>query len=458
MPRIKFFAYKKWIISFVAFIVTSLAFFFLANMLHAQGVDSPANQTPLCQQFNFNDIERKDRPTLDSLIAETKTPIIPDGETLEFRISQPSKKGTIFCGAIGQKKIDIITAENSSESTVLTLRTPHVEWNKPYETTRLELVSIPFDEVTGQHQVGLPNYFIIQDVKISSWWFSFIVSILLVIIIYLAAAIPVHHLKVARNKSIYNHQGVDPANPVIRQSSNKAYEFFLRMIKYLDPVAFTAEEYGKASIPNLQITWFTLVVFGLLIHVLLRTGQLCDISKDILLLLGISGTSKILLMGINATSNRLSLDNLAWLRAQGWLKDSNHQDKLNWEDLINTNGGFDVYKFQLLLFSFIIGITLTVSGLGVLTEFRLPQGFIELLGLANVVYILGNTVSRNSLAELNIQISELRSLEKNYSSNPSEYIIKARDVAGILVLAYGKEYTRFDPEITKQLLEPKPLN
>ncbi|MGM3308085.1 hypothetical protein ACSQ6I_19260 [Anabaena sp. WFMT] len=447
--------YEKWIALSVILVIT---FFFTSSILNAQEIISPINQNPLCQQVDFQEIAKKGRPTLNSILIETTSPIIPDGETIDIKISKPTKEGTVFCARIDEKDIEVLTAKNSSEGkTILTIKTPKIGWKNFNIEKSFELISIPFDEATGKYQVASPNFYILQDVKISSWPLSFIGSIALLIVIYLVAAIPVYNLKTSIDKSIYNSQNIDHVKFAKKHSPQRIREFFLQIIKYLDLVTFTTEKSGKASISNLQITWFTLIVFGLLIHVLLRTGQLSAISEDILWLLGISGTAKILSMGIDVSANRLSLDNLAWLRIQGYLNDSNQSKNANWKDLINTNGSFDVYKYQLLLFSFIVGITLTISGLRVLTEFKLPEGFLNLLGLSNVVYIFGNTISPNSIAELNKYINELRGFEKEYSSDPSKYIMKARDVAGMLTLIYGKESTKFNPEITDSLLEPKLL-
>jgi hypothetical protein len=161
---------------------------------------------------------------------------------------------------------------------------------------------------------------------------------------------------------------------------------------------------------------------------------------------------------IDVSKNKLSLENFSWLHTQEWLVEVKQTKSANWKDLINTNGSFDVYKYQLLLFSFIVGITLSVSGLNVLTEFKLPQGFLSLIGLSNVVYIFGNTISPNSIAELNKNIDDLRILEKEYFSKHDDYIIKARNVAGMLTLIYGKESTKFQTGIEDFLLQPKPLD
>jgi uncharacterized protein YacL len=463
MPKTKtkFNIRGKWIALSVIATMAFCYFFFTQGILNAEEVASPINQNPLCQQVDFKEIAKKNRPTLNSILIETKSPVIPDGEILDFKISQPTSDGTVFCSKIDGRDTEILTAKNSSEGkTILTLKIPSIGWRIAPKEGKFELLSIPLDEATGKYKVDSPSFYVIRDVKISSWLFSFIGSIALLITIYLIVAIPSYHINIANNTSIYNSQNTDPVKlqkSVIRQLQHKTKEFFLQITKYLDLVAFTAEKSGKPSISNLQITWFTLVIFGLLIHILLRTGQLSAISEHILLLLGISGASKITSIGINVASNRLSLDNLAWLRTQEWLKDSNQEKKQtwkeNWKDLVNTNGSFDVYKYQLLLFSFIVGVTLTISGIGVLTEFRLPEGFIQLLGLSNVVYIIGETISPNSIAELNTKINELR--KKDYSSDPSGFMIEARVVAGMLTLIYGKESTKFNPEITDSLLEPK---
>ena len=125
-----------------------------------------------------------------------------------------------------------------------------------------------------------------------------------------------------------------------------------------------------------------------------------------------------------------------------------------WSDLVITNDGFDVYRYQLLVFSVLVGLTLTVSGLDVLGTFRLPSGFLSLLGLSNVVYIFGMTVSQNSISELNEHINLLRDLEKNYQKYPDEYLYKARNVARMLISICEKEVTKFKSGIKDKDLEP----
>lgn len=462
----KFNIYRKYIvlIFLATFLSVIFSFFFDASsIVNAQEKLSLANQNPLCQQVNYQELANKLRPTLNAIVIETRSPIIPDGEILDVKIPNFAKEDNVFCARLQEKSIGILTAKNSTEGKIiLTIKTPNIGWKIFFINTNFELVSIPFDRNTGQYLLSSPDFYVSQDIRISSWSCSFIGSIALLIAFYLVAAIPLYHLKISISKS--NSEDVD-LNQVSQKGLQEKIKNFLfqvlrclkQALTYLDLVAFTSDKSGKANISSLQITWFTLVVFGLQIHVLLRTGQLSAISEDILWLLGISGTSSITSTLIDVSKNKLSLENFSWLHTQEWLVEAKQTKSANWKDLINTNGSFDVYKYQLLLFSFVVGITLSVSGLNVLTEFKLPQGFLSLIGLSNVVYIFGNTISPNSIAELNKNVDDLRILEKEYSSKHNDYIIKARNVAGMLTLIYGKESTKFQTGIEDFLLQPKPL-
>ncbi|MBD2103935.1 hypothetical protein [Leptolyngbya sp. FACHB-261] len=437
MLQTKLYVYWKWIALAIFSAILSIFLFSTPNIANAQNATFSTDQNPLCQQLDFEKLGNKERPTLDSIIIETGSRIIPDGETITVKISKPSPANTVFCARIYTNKeikpVRVITAKNSSDgNTILTLRTPSIDWRLLRIEAKFDLASIPFDESTGKYRINSPDTYVSQDVKISSWPFSVVGSIIAIFVAYSVAATAVYRLK--------NNQEKGPSQ---------------NMLGYLDLVAFTSEKSGKANISNLQITWFTLIVFGLLVHVLLRTGELSPISDNILWLLGISATGKIISRGVDFTRNRLSLENRAWLYYQGWLKDTGPLKAAKWGDLIMTDSSFDVYKYQLLIFSLIVGITLTVSGLNALTTFNLPQGFVSLLGLSNAVYIFGKTTSPNLVAELNEHLNQLRGLEKRYSEDPEAYRMKARDVASMLVLVYGEELTKFNSGITNSSLEPR---
>ncbi|MCZ8120271.1 MAG: hypothetical protein O9295_20050 [Microcystis sp. LE18-22.4A] len=223
---------------------------------------------------------------------------------------------------------------------------------------------------------------------------------------------------------------------------------------WIKPVALTAGHLGKASLSNFQIFGFTLVVLLRLLYTLASSGVLSGLSDDLLLLLGISavGTtgSKVIALG----SKRLTFSNWAWLRNHQWLTigEKGYEKKpqledAKWSDLIKSGGSFDVYSFQLLSFSLLVAAELLVGIGSDLATFTLPQNFLSILGLSNVVYLGGKVTDPNSYEELNQKIDELRTEETDLISqypniqpeSYGKYIAKARIVAEMLRSFYGEK-------------------
>jgi hypothetical protein len=225
---------------------------------------------------------------------------------------------------------------------------------------------------------------------------------------------------------------------------------------WIKPVALTAGQFGKASLSNFQIFGFTLVVLFRLLYTLFSSGVLSGLSNDLLLLLGISavGTtgSKVVALG----NKRLTFSNWAWLRKHKWLtigeKGYEQKPKLEdakWSDLIKSGGSFDVYSFQLAGFSLLVAASLFLGIGSDMATFTLPQNFLSILGLSNVVYLGGKVTEPNSYEELNQKIDELRTEETDLISqypniqpeSYGKYIAKARIVAEMLRSFYGQKGT-----------------
>jgi hypothetical protein len=69
---------------------------------------------------------------------------------------------------------------------------------------------------------------------------------------------------------------------------------------------------------------------------------------------------------------------------------------------------FDIYRFQILIFSVVVGGALLFTGLFGLANFELPAALMGLLGLSQVVYLSGKVVSKPETVELNKAITSLR--------------------------------------------------
>jgi hypothetical protein len=172
-----------------------------------------------------------------------------------------------------------------------------------------------------------------------------------------------------------------------------------------DPVQITAGVDGRGSISKLQILFFSLIVAGMLVYVLLRVGRLGDLSTDVLLLLGISGAGGAAVKQAAVMRRRIAAENWSWLRRQGWQPPP---VQTSWRDLVMEGAEFDIYRFQILIFSLVVGGALLFTGLFGLADFQLPPALVGLLGLSQVVYLGGKVVSRPETAELDRAITALR--------------------------------------------------
>jgi hypothetical protein len=133
-------------------------------------------------------------------------------------------------------------------------------------------------------------------------------------------------------------------------------------------------------------------------------------------LLGISGVGAAAAKGAESSKSGLDPTNEVWLRNKGWYdKPTNRADAdPSFYDLISSDGSFDVYRFQSLLFTGAVGLALFVGGISQLSSFTVPQNILGILGLSQVVYIAGKLVSSNSASQLNPVITDLRNAESAY--------------------------------------------
>jgi hypothetical protein len=236
-----------------------------------------------------------------------------------------------------------------------------------------------------------------ETVHVSGLWLPLLITLLIVALTYPGCA------------AIYYF---------MRQRNNKADLTFLQS---LDPVQITANPYGRGSLGKLQIFLFTLIVFGLLIFYLLRSGVIASMSTDVMLLLGISAAGAVGGKIAYRANRRVSFENWAWLIRNGWLPDKDKRDiapQAHWRDLFldgNTDE-FDPYAFQMAVFSLVVAIALVKSTLAGLGTFKIPAELLELLGISQAVYIGGAAIDKTGFPELDKKLDEIRQHEKDFAN------------------------------------------
>jgi len=190
----------------------------------------------------------------------------------------------------------------------------------------------------------------------------------------------------------------------------------LRGTQAWNPIRFTAGPDNRGSLSSFQIFFFTILVFGMLTFVLLRTGVLSDLSTTILELLGISGLGAAAAKGTDSTKTTLDPTNQAWLLNKGWYDGAPVRPDADpsFYDLISSDGNFDVYRFQSFVFTVAVGIALLIGGIAQLASFTIPQNILGILGLSQVVYIAGKLVTSSNASRLNTVVAELRDAEAEF--------------------------------------------
>ncbi|MHC1949625.1 hypothetical protein IF803_35395 [Bradyrhizobium sp. UFLA06-06] len=190
----------------------------------------------------------------------------------------------------------------------------------------------------------------------------------------------------------------------------------LRGAQAWNPIRITAGPDNRGSLSAFQVFFFTILVFGMLAFVLLRIGILSDLSTTVLQLLGISGIGAAMAKGADSTKTAIDPANEAWLLSRGWYDGPavRAAAQPTFYDLISSDGNFDVYRFQSLLFTAAVGGALFVGGISQLSSFTVPQNILGILGLSQVVYIAGKLVSPSSASQLNAVLTDLRTAEAEF--------------------------------------------
>ncbi len=227
-----------------------------------------------------------------------------------------------------------------------------------------------------------------------------------------------------------------------------AYARALR--RSLNPAVLTAEMNGRASLSNLQVFGFSLLVAALVLFILLRLGTLADLSADILLLLGIAAVGTAGGKLADQSRNRLSAETYAWLRQKGWL--ASGQVETCWSQLFTTDGTLDVTKLQMGAFSLVVAFALGLLGSFDLSTFDIPDTLLGVLGLSQGVYVAGKAVTPPTFRDYDRQVGRLREAEQRYRQAPTP---QARaDYAQAVRLAATMHREVFGNAIPDELREP----
>ncbi len=159
-----------------------------------------------------------------------------------------------------------------------------------------------------------------------------------------------------------------------------------------DPVIMTQSAAGYGQLNVMQVWFFTMIIAGLLTYVMVRAGYLANLSQPVLELLGIASLGSALATVTTQARSQGEIQGplpqtIDFLERVGILS---MKDRFGtWSDLTSEGGGFGVHKFQVLVFSCIVGAWLVWTGSNDLASFTIPSGMLGLLGISQVIYVAG---------------------------------------------------------------------
>ncbi len=172
---------------------------------------------------------------------------------------------------------------------------------------------------------------------------------------------------------------------------------------------------GQASLSQLQMLLFTLIVATLLFYQWLRTGLLQEISTDLLYLIGISTAGASGSQITNSLKKNLDPTVYQYVQELGWFTApmAGAHSSAHPSELLLTNDRFDIYKFQMLLFTFVIAAYVIASGANELGNVQISATLLTLMGISQGAYIGGHAAT-DSLTPLEDQLRGMKLLQEQW--------------------------------------------
>ena len=406
----------------------------------------PRSLQEQCNSLSAKDLLADAQKARTPTSIESKLNVLPGGQIVKLQLLAPPEN-EFYCAKFVEDGLSAPITEHKvsqddQKTTELTLNLPNIGFG--WQQSR-QLVVVSFPRTNDILDIASPGAYATQRFAVSNGLFCLLVSLTVVVLAYAAAV-----LALGRVGASYS----------------------------LNPVYLTSDSRDKASLSQFQIFGFTLIVLWLLTFIVLRTGLLSDISQDVLLLLGISAGGAVGGKVADQMKKHISYENWSWLRNREWLTayetglgQAPDLKRARWSDLLKVNGDFDIYSFQLAVFSIVVAYALVTSGVDQLATFAIPANLKGLLGLSNVVYIGGKAITPNSVGQLDSKVTDLRNAELVWlgqvinsvksvqdptaklgaamSAGPEKYqayIGLAREAARMLKALYGAEGTKFKSE------------
>ncbi|MGO9577890.1 MAG: hypothetical protein ACLP2P_00610 [Desulfobaccales bacterium] len=207
--------------------------------------------------------------------------------------------------------------------------------------------------------------------------------------------------------------------------------------KFKNPIRFVAGKDGGASLSLAQILLWTILVLSASLFVLVASGKLLDLTNDVLVLLGIAGGASVI-----AKITASAKDEKGLAIAAPAPKEP------KWQDLLQTDGQADLYKFQMALFTLLAAVFVTGKIIGTFEFPVLPAGLLTLIGISNGVYLAAKGTTKTAYEKLGDKSDELNKAKEELQQHKAEANKAAADATQKRVQMLTQEFTALKAKIT----------
>lgn len=175
---------------------------------------------------------------------------------------------------------------------------------------------------------------------------------------------------------------------------------------------------GHASLSQMQMLLFTLIVATLLFYQWLRTGLLQELSTDLLYLIGISTAGTAGSQITSSIKKELEPQLYAYVQQLGWFTAplTGAHARASAAELLQTDKRFDIYKFQMLVFTVVIAAYVIASGADALGNIQISATLLTLMSMSQGAYVGGHAAS-DQLSPLEDQLTGMRDLQQRYQAS-----------------------------------------
>lgn len=240
----------------------------------------------------------------------------------------------------------------------------------------------------------------------------------------------------------------------------------------LHPVRISSASYGEASMSQLQVLLFTLIVGGLLFHLWFTTLTLSDISTDLLKLLGISAIGAVGARFTHTLKTAPNDQTARYLIGKGWYDWTkvDMRKLATFRQILLTDARLDVYKFQIAIFTIVVACYVLSAGQASLSDVKISETMLYLIGISQGVYVGGKAVtdrttdleaSVQKMIDLDTEIAKLKAATTPSADKEAEYrkaaTVAAQEFASLQHRLYPTATPGTDTDNIK-LIDPKRLD